>query len=408
MRPFGHGAGDEVCRAHELGRPARRRCLVQLLRRPLLHDLSVAHQRDPVCQRERLLAIVGHEDDGDAERSQDRSDLVPQLAPQVRIDIRPGLVEQDRLRSGRERPGERDTLLLTTGELMGVAVAEPTEVDEREQHRDPRRTILAGEPEGDVLGHGEVGEERVVLEHHPDSPSLGGDPAALSRDRLAGDRDPPRIGCLEPGDQAEQGRLAAAGRAEERDDLAAIDAERRRRDSLHVPEASAHALECDHRAIHVRRTLQAVRLVDHRNRRSRAARGRAPIRSRSTLDRCASHPSTHSFRRARSRARSPTRFRTTSARARSCRCGWGAARRAASSSRSTSRRLPGSSSRPSARYWTRSLPSSSTSRSGSPTTTARHRPVRSSSSHRSGARREGSGRHRRSGSRFRVSRARLR
>ena len=106
--------------------------------------------------------------------------------------------------------------------------------------------------------------------------------------------------------------------------------------------------------------------------------------------------------------RSPTRSRTTSARARSCRCGSAAARRAASSSRSGSSRRPGSSSPRSGRCSTRSRRRSSTWRSGSPTTTARRRRARSSSSRRSAGRRAASGPRRPSASRFPASRARRR
>ena len=74
----------------------------------------------------------------------------------------------------------------------------------------------------------------------------------------------------------------------------------------------------------------------------------------------------------------------------------------ASSSRSASRRRPGSSSRRPGRCSTRSHRPSSTSRSGSPTTTGRRRRARSSSSRRSGGRREGSARRRRSESRCRA------
>ena len=74
--------------------------------------------------------------------------------------------------------------------------------------------------ERDVLEHGHVAEERVVLEDETDL-----------RDRRRGrlvtsssvkqDATAARIGLLQAGDDAQQRRLARAGRAEQRDQLAA-------------------------------------------------------------------------------------------------------------------------------------------------------------------------------------------
>ena len=92
------------------------------------------------------------------------------------------------------------------------------------------------------------------------------------------------------------------------------------------------------------------------------------------------------------------------ARVRSCRCGSAAAPPVASSSRSASSRRRGSCSPRPGRCSTRSRRRSSTWRSGSPTTTARRRRARSSSSHRSAGHRAGSDRLRPSASRSPVSR----
>ncbi len=54
---------------------AERREVVDLEWRPDLLDLALAHDHDPVRQRERLLLIVGHVDRRDPELSLDRPDL---------------------------------------------------------------------------------------------------------------------------------------------------------------------------------------------------------------------------------------------------------------------------------------------------------------------------------------------
>ncbi len=77
------------------------------------------------------------------------------------------------------------------------------------------------EAEGDVLRHGQVGEQRIGLEHHADVALVGLQP----RDVLAADDDGAGGRLLEAGDHAQHGGLAAAGRAEEGDELAGADIE---------------------------------------------------------------------------------------------------------------------------------------------------------------------------------------
>ena len=59
------------------------------------------------------------------------SDLRAQRLAQERVDVRPGLVEQDELGRGRERAGERDALLLAARELVRVPLLEGLEADDR-------------------------------------------------------------------------------------------------------------------------------------------------------------------------------------------------------------------------------------------------------------------------------------
>ena len=52
----------------------------------------------------------------------DPADLVPQLRPDLRVQRRQRLVEQQHLRLDGQRPGQRDPLLLAAGQLVGVPV----------------------------------------------------------------------------------------------------------------------------------------------------------------------------------------------------------------------------------------------------------------------------------------------
>ena len=89
--------------------------------------------------------------------------------------------------------------------------------------RDPQR-------EGDVRRDGEVGVERVVLEHHRDVAALRrhvGDVAAADQDRAG-------VDLLEAGEHAQRRRLARAGRADEHHELAVGDVEVERVDGGRV------------------------------------------------------------------------------------------------------------------------------------------------------------------------------
>src|SRR5690606_35286189 len=84
------------------------------------------------------------------------------------------------------------------------------------RHPGPRllgRSAPDLEPVGDVLVDAHVGEERVALEHHGDVPEVGGqagDVVVVQPDLALG-------GTLQPGDHPQDRRLAAARRAQQRE-----------------------------------------------------------------------------------------------------------------------------------------------------------------------------------------------
>src|SRR4029079_14905758 len=75
------------------------------------------------------------------------------------------------------------------------------------------------QPEGDVLEHVQVREQRVALEHRVDrtpvGPNAGHVPAA--------DADAPGGRILEAGDHPQRRRLAAAGRPDDREEFTGLD-----------------------------------------------------------------------------------------------------------------------------------------------------------------------------------------
>ena len=110
----------------------------------------------------------------------------------------------------------------------GMPPREPLELHQLEQlvhalldlaPRPGARARPHAQAERDVLEHGHVAEQRVVLEHEADA--RGRARCARWRPRRRTSTCPRRR--LEPGDDAQQRRLARARRAEQRDQLALLD-----------------------------------------------------------------------------------------------------------------------------------------------------------------------------------------
>ena len=170
-----------------------------------------------------------HEDDGTravgAERRDDRADVGGAL----RIEVRGRLVEQQQARTERDRAGDRQTLLLTAGERVGAAVGGIREAHRRERRVHPcpdlrGRHAAVLEPERDVVAGARHDELRLwILEHER---GLG---ASLSRCVAAHQELALALaaaGAVEKtGERLEQRALARAGRAEQQDALAFLDAQ---------------------------------------------------------------------------------------------------------------------------------------------------------------------------------------
>ena len=79
--------------------------------------LAVAEHRDPVADGEQAVEIVGHHEDGEAQRLLQRADEIVEVAGRDRIEARGRLVEKDDLGIERERARERDALGHAAGKL---------------------------------------------------------------------------------------------------------------------------------------------------------------------------------------------------------------------------------------------------------------------------------------------------
>ena len=132
------------------------------------------------------------------------------------------LVEQQHLRPPRQRARQRHALLLAAGELIGLALLQALELDQRDHLGDAgvdlgARHARALQSERDVVAHGKMRKQRVVLEHHVDRTLV----RQHLRDVLAVQQDAALVRRLEAGEHPQQRGLAAAARAEQREKFAA-------------------------------------------------------------------------------------------------------------------------------------------------------------------------------------------
>ena len=98
--------------------------------------------------------------------------LVAQMGADIGIERRERLVEQQQARRQRQSAGQRNPLLLTAGQLIGIFSGVVLKPDQRQQFGYARIPLPLGgpdrlKPEGDVPGHGPIGKQSIGLKHDP-------------------------------------------------------------------------------------------------------------------------------------------------------------------------------------------------------------------------------------------------
>ena len=232
---------EQVRRPDEVGDEGGRRAVVQVFRRPDLLDPAPMHHRDPVAHRERLLLIVGHVHEGDADVDLDALELDLEALAELEVEGAERLVEEQHVGLVDQRPRERDALLLPAGQLVGAALLVAGQVDLLEDLPGAAPDLVLGhasplQPEPDVAGDIEVGEQGIALEDHVHRPLVRWLPAHVVPAELDG----PAGRQVEAADHPERRRLAATRRAEEREELAGAD---RERDVVDRPDLAEHLRE---------------------------------------------------------------------------------------------------------------------------------------------------------------------
>ncbi|SPZ06525.1 Uncharacterised protein [Pseudomonas aeruginosa] len=192
------------------------RVLVDLAGRADLLDHALVHHHDAVGHFHRFFLVVGDEHRGQVDLLVQARQPAAQLLAYLGVEGAEGFVEEQDLRLHRQRAGQGDTLPLATGELLGIAVGEPVELHHVEQLVDlgldrgfarPLALGLHAQAEGDVVEHRHVAEQRVVLEDEADVAVAH----VVLRDVLAMEHDVAGVRGFQPGDDPQQGGLAAPG-----------------------------------------------------------------------------------------------------------------------------------------------------------------------------------------------------
>ena len=215
---------QRTVRAHEVLDEVVRGAHQQLRRRRVLcQHPALLHHGHPVAHLDRLVDVVGDEQDRLADLRLEPQELVLEALPVDRVDGAEGLVHQHQRRVRGERARHADPLPLAAGQLRGKAVAHVRgQGDEVEHLLHAAGDARAVPPEqarhhADVVPDREVGEEADLLDHVPDATAQLGRRARADADTV--DQDVAVAQLDHAVHEPQGGRLAAARRTDEHADL---------------------------------------------------------------------------------------------------------------------------------------------------------------------------------------------
>jgi hypothetical protein len=215
---------------------------------------ALAQHRDAIAHLDRLVDVVGHEEDRLADRGLEPQELVLKTLAVDRVDGAERLVHEHH--AGVRGQGARHphALLLSPRELGRIAPPEggidPHQVEELVDARRDPVPIPAHESRDsrDVVGHGPVREQPDLLDHVADlAPQLGRRAVA---DRRPAHEDFALRDLHHPVDHPHGGRLSGSRRADEDADLTPgdLEVELGQRRGVGSPVALRHAPEGNRRS----------------------------------------------------------------------------------------------------------------------------------------------------------------
>ena len=189
---------------------------------------------------------MGYEYDRDAEVALDFFQLLAHLLTNLRVERGERLVEQEQGGLEEQAARDGDTLLLAAGHLVRILLLAAAHGYEGEYILDVGVDLSLGhlaelEAEGEVFVNGHVRPQVVALEYHCGRAFLG----RQADDGLTIDGDVAARDVEEAADGAQNGGLAAAGGAEEGDDLTFVNIEVDVFDTVAVVVLLGHILDLE-------------------------------------------------------------------------------------------------------------------------------------------------------------------
>jgi hypothetical protein len=172
-------------------------------------------------------------------------ELLPKGVSQLAVKARQRLVEHQNARLADERARERDALLLSAGQFVGISAHQGFNPDESQRfHRSsqsiPRRDLPGFQDELQVLLHREMRPERQILEHEADASLMWTEKDPLrGAGLLVSQPDLAAVWRFESGDDPQKRRLATAARPQDNGALSVRDLERDVVQRLMRPESFA-------------------------------------------------------------------------------------------------------------------------------------------------------------------------
>ena len=180
----------------------------------------MVHYAQPVRERERFFLIVRDEQERDADAALDGFQFRADLFAQVGIERGERLVEQQNVGFEHQRAGQRDALPFAAGKLGGAARFLAGQLNQIEHVANTIGDAIARaapQAEFDVVAHGQMRKERVVLEDRADVALVG----LQMLDAGAVQANFARSRLFKACDQTQRGGFSASGGAEQREELAA-------------------------------------------------------------------------------------------------------------------------------------------------------------------------------------------
>ena len=168
--------------------------------------------------------VVGHVHEGGVDAGTELDDLGAHLVAELGVQVGKRLVHKEHLGVTDHGAADGHTLTLAAGKSLGLALEVLGDVQDLRHFTnllvDDVLGLLAElQSEGQIVIHGLVGIQSVVLEYHGDIPVFGGDVV----DQLAVDVQLAVRDFLEARHHSERGGLAAAGGTHQNDEFLVLD-----------------------------------------------------------------------------------------------------------------------------------------------------------------------------------------